>query len=53
MTQRESEFIKGTQPQMGTCSNRVWKVTEIYGKQQNGTEHRRMVWKVMDASEIR
>jgi hypothetical protein len=53
MTQRESEFIKGTQLQMGTRSNGVWKVTETYGKQQNSTEHRRMVQKVIDTSEIR
>jgi hypothetical protein len=53
MTQRESEFINGTQPQMGMHSNGVWKVTETYGKQQNSMEHRRMVWKVMDTSEIR
>jgi hypothetical protein len=53
MTQRESEFIKETQPQMGMHSNGVWKVAETYGKQQNNTESKRMVRKVMDVSEIR
>jgi hypothetical protein len=53
MTQKESEFIKGSQPQMGTRSNRVWRSTETYGKLQNGMERRRMVRKVMGSSEIR
>jgi hypothetical protein len=47
MTHKKSEFIKGTQPQMGTRSNGVWKVTETYRKQWNGTERRRTVRKVM------
>jgi hypothetical protein len=53
MTQRESEFIKGSQPQMGTHSNGVWRSTEMYGELQNNMKHRRMVWKVMGSSEIR
>jgi hypothetical protein len=53
MTQKESEFITGSQPQMGMHSNGVWRSMETYGKLQNGMEHRRMVQKVMGSSEIR
>jgi hypothetical protein len=53
MTQRESEFIKESQPQMGTRSNGVWRSMETYGESWNDMERRRMVWKMMGSSEIR